>query len=199
MSLNNALLPMGFQIQMIWSECTIKKKICPTIQGIVAYPRKNTYWPVKLSMFLVLCKSTSWGSIATASKYSENVHITWPPIHLKNLIRINKWNIVTQVIKIPAFLKKKWKMKNAKQNYKRTSLKVKFSLIRRAKSKQGKTRKKRWKVSWSLLWDLLTMLWCLMYQTIENELPKNISFITVLYRDTKSVNISKYRVAKTRA
>lgn len=111
MSLNNALLPMGFQIQIIWSECTIKKKICPTIQGIVAYPRKNTYWPVKLSMFLVLCKSTSWGSIATASKYSENVHITWPPIHSKNLIRINKWNIVTQVIKIPAFLKK---MKNEK-------------------------------------------------------------------------------------
>lgn len=42
------------------------------------YPRRKTYCPVKLSIFLVLCNKTSWGSIATASRYRENVHITCP-------------------------------------------------------------------------------------------------------------------------
>lgn len=61
-----------------------------------------------------------------------------------------------------------------------TSLKVNFSLISRASTRQGKTRKWWRKVSWSLSYDLRTTLWRFMYHKIENELPRNISFITVL-------------------
>lgn len=33
-----------------------------------SYPKKKTYWPVRLSIFLVRCSKTSCGNIATASK-----------------------------------------------------------------------------------------------------------------------------------
>lgn len=46
------------------SERTLVKKY--------AYPRKKTYWPVKLSTFPLRCSKTNWGRIATASKYIEN-------------------------------------------------------------------------------------------------------------------------------
>ena len=36
------------------------------------YPRKKTYWPVKLSTFPLRCSITNCGRIATASKYIEN-------------------------------------------------------------------------------------------------------------------------------
>lgn len=62
------------KIGEILDELEVKRK--EKRWDMMDYPRRTTYCPVKLSIFLDLCNKTSWGSMATASKYKENVHIT---------------------------------------------------------------------------------------------------------------------------
>ena len=69
-------MEFGLNILMQFKNCWYSRNLENTNSEIEDYPRRRIYCPVKLSIFLVLCKRTSWGSMATASKYMENVHIT---------------------------------------------------------------------------------------------------------------------------